>query len=324
MIIAGIDEAGLGPVLGPLVLSAVAFRCDDSKARADLWELLEGAVARKPARKGTGPIAIGDSKKLYNRKRKNGLAPLERGVLGAFCSLTGQNPPANLADFYDIIAPNARADCSGYGWYEPQEHKLPVHAGRLDIKLSSDKLSETLKQSGIELAGVRAIPVFVKQYNKLIAQIQNKSTAVLGKTFELVSCVATSWPGENVRLIVDRQGGRMRYLEPLSRIFPQRQIKILEESEKLSAYRIADADRTIEIEFVVGGESASLATALASMFSKYIREICMMQFNNFWQARIPGLADTAGYYVDGNRFFDEICDEMSLLDIPEDSIYRCR
>ena len=201
---------------------------------------------------------------------------------------------------------------------------LPHHAGQLDIKLSGEEFSRAISAANITLAGIRTLPVFVRQYNRLIAHTQNKSTAVFGKTCELILCVCQSWPNENVRLIVDRQGGRVHYLEPLQRIFPELPIKILEESEKRSAYRISYPERDVEIEFSVGGEQASMTTALASMFSKYTRELCMIQFNSFWQSKMPNLAETAGYYVDGNRFFDEISDEMALQNIPEDMLYRCR
>ena len=324
MIVAGIDEAGLGPVLGPLVVSAAALSVPTKHARADLWELLNNSVAKKPQRKGRGPIAIGDSKKLYNRKTKNGLVPLERGVLSAVCALSKNLPPANIGELYDSIAPGASQASADYLWYNSLDFELPSQAGRLDIKLSADELNADLQNNEMSLVGLRAIPVFAKHYNSLIAHTQNKSTAVFSITCQLIDCVCQSWPTEDIRLVVDRQGGRVHYLEPLQKVFPDCQFKILEESEKRSAYRVAQNQRVIEIEFLVGGEQASLVTALASMLSKYIRELNMIRFNRFWESKVENIAHTAGYYVDGNRFFSEIRDTMEDLNIAEDMIYRCR
>ena len=45
-----------------------------------------------------------------------------------------------------------------------------------------------------------------------------------------------------------------------------------------------------------------LPTALASMTAKYLRELSMRAFNEFWCARVPGLRPTAGYPGDAPRF----------------------
>ena len=41
-----------------------------------------------------------------------------------------------------------------------------------------------------------------------------------------------------------------------------------------------------------------LPTALASMTAKYLRELSMRAFNEFWCARVTGLRPTAGYPMD--------------------------
>ncbi|MHC4950865.1 MAG: hypothetical protein ACYTEU_07765, partial [Planctomycetota bacterium] len=74
----GIDEAGYGPLLGPLVVSAVGLEVPAGLLRADLWEVLGKAVSAQK-RGLAGRILIADSKKAYNRKK--GIDPLRRSVL---------------------------------------------------------------------------------------------------------------------------------------------------------------------------------------------------------------------------------------------------
>ena len=50
----------------------------------------------------------------------------------------------------------------------------------------------------------------------------------------------------------------------------------------------------------------------------------MAMFNAFWQARVPELTATAGYYTDGRRFFGEILPAMKKLSVDREILYRCR
>ena len=90
LLLAGIDEAGYGPTLGPLCVASSLFRVEThEEGRApDLWKLLERGVCREPGRSGRtdakGRVAVGDSKalKLSNSvKSTHPLVNLERAVL---------------------------------------------------------------------------------------------------------------------------------------------------------------------------------------------------------------------------------------------------
>src|SRR5262245_9019791 len=73
----GLDEAGYGPNLGPLVQAAVAARVPDDAGC--LWRCLAAGV-RRAADPDDGRVLIDDSKLVY--AGPNGLARLERGVVG--------------------------------------------------------------------------------------------------------------------------------------------------------------------------------------------------------------------------------------------------
>jgi ribonuclease HII len=74
--------------------------------------------------------------------------------------------------------------------------------------------------------------------------------------------------------------------------------------------------------FEVEAESRHFTVALASMVSKYIREVLMRQFNRYWQKHVPGIKATAGYPVDSHRFLAEIHPAMRTLNVGHRLVWR--
>jgi len=321
MILAGIDEAGYGPVLGPLVVSAVAFEVGEGDH--DLWERLRGNILRKPSRKAAGPVAVADSKKLYNRKGKKGIAPLERGVL-AFLAAMKNSVPETLPDFMNMVSPGAMTKAGKYPWYEKCDIALPHHAGRTDIELIANSLKVAMRDAGVKLLHMRAETLFAGDFNRMVTASRNKASTGIDITSRHLSRIWSARPEKDMRIIVDRQGGRTHYREILQRIFPDSKMKVLQETDKRSEYLLQDGGRKVEILFVTKGETEAMVVALASMVSKYIREMMMEQFNRFWADRVRGVKPTAGYYVDGRRFFSEIKSEFEKLGLDRKTIYRVK
>ena len=78
--IIGIDEAGYGPNLGPLVMTAVGCLVPDWVREPDLWRHLQRGV-RRYNEEDDGRIVVEDSKLVYSPAR--GLADLERTAVVA-------------------------------------------------------------------------------------------------------------------------------------------------------------------------------------------------------------------------------------------------
>ena len=319
-IVAGIDEAGFGPVLGPLVVSTSVFDVPDELADVSMWKLLSGIVSRATSKK-RHLIPIADSKKLYSGLRsEKGLEHLERGVL---CMLASANKrPITLQQLVDFVAPSAWQRACEELWNGdlPLPHELEPSG----VLVMGNSLAGRMQKVGIKLLDLRCEPVFAGEYNRLVAATNNKSVLLFDIASRLfVRVWRLTPPGQLAKLYVDHQGGRVHYLQGLQRVFAGCQFKVVEECETLSAYRIT-GDREMEIVFAVKAEDQHLPVALASMASKYLRELFMAVFNRFWQQHLPDLAPTAGYYSDGSRFYLEIQEVARRLGVEEQSIYRSR
>ncbi len=342
MIVAGIDEAGLGPVLGPLVVSATSFDVPDELAGLPMWDILRPSVSRKPAKRAGG-IAIADSKKLYSRQKECGIEHLERGVLtmlAARSTLTGPSgppspvkgegqtvaaAPATLGQLLSIVAPGCLPHRGGYPWYSHADLAIPRTISATGVALAANALAAGMDKTDVKgPLTMRAEVVFESEYNRLVRATDNKSVTLFDIVSRLMMHLWQLSAGRDMKLVVDRQGGRMHYLQALQRLFDGCQFKILDEGETVSAYRIQDGRRALEVWFMVEAEDQHLPVALASMLAKYLREVLMETFNAYWAGHKPDLAPTAGYHTDGNRFFREITPLVQQMGIEMDRIFRSR
>ena len=320
MIVAGIDEAGLGPVLGPLVATAAAFSVPDDHADESMWTLLAPEVSRKPDRRGR-TVAFADSKKLYSRKSKAALTHLERGVLGMLAT-RGRKCSA-LRGLLNVVAPGSVEHLDRCPWYADADVQLPTTLTHDDVGFAANALAAAMQRRDMRLDSVRSCVMTADEFNRMVAVTRNKSTLALDLTCRLLWYL---WgkARPSARVHVDRQGGRMRYLPALQRTFPHCQFKVLEEGDACSDYVVCQGPRSMRITFAVQAEQQHLPVALASMVCKYVRELMMELLNRFWQARVEGLAPTAGYYTDGRRFFGQIRQAMTDLNVDQALLYRSR
>ncbi len=60
------------------------------------------------------------------------------------------------------------------------------------------------------------------------------------------------------------------------------------------------------------------------MTAKYLRELSMAAFNEFWQRHVPDLKPTAGYPRDAERFHRQIAAAQRQLGIDDCQLWRIR
>jgi ribonuclease HII len=317
-IVAGIDEAGYGPPLGPLVVSAVVFRVSDEHRCANLWKLLSRYVSANP--RARRKLVVADSKKSYSTSK--GVGVIEETSL-CFLSLVASR--FNRMDaLLEALAGEEARDALNYPWYRNQDVEIPLSGRALGFSAKSERLAKTLEESGVGFLGVRCLPVFEAAFNRAIDETHNKHDLLFSQSARLIAGIMKRYAGEDIIITADKQGGRDRYGPPLGRRFKGARLVVRRQDRRVAHYHVRHEGSQSEIRFLLEGERYSMPVALASMFSKYVRECYMKLFNGFWRSHLPKVRTTAGYAEDAGRFLKEIAPMRERLGIPDDVLVRCR
>jgi len=258
LVIAGIDEAGYGPMLGPLCVGLTVFKVHDwmpGNPAPCLWELLSGGVCRKPSDK-LGRVAVNDSKKLKgpnDRTSRHPLADLERGVL-AFLSCTGrvQSTEMHPHQSDDAHAESCTLDSHLYSmigverephaWYQGEPTSLPVGSTWPELLIAANLLRRSMTDSGVKIVDMRCRAIGEAGFNRIVDRTGTKSAATgagvtrhLRRVWNHHALLDETCEG-GARVICDAQGGRTKYADYLSRAIPDSHVTVLEESQARSRY----------------------------------------------------------------------------------------
>lgn len=296
--VVGIDEAGYGPNLGPLVQTAVGLRLPDDDPVG--WDSLKDRV-RRCREKADGRLLVDDSKKVY--AGVNGFAKLEAGAVGGL----GIHRPTVGELVTAVGLAGIAGRLAGESWYEPGE------------------MLDAVSGQPFEAVHVAANLVPAPAFNAIVAGSGSKGTVLVGGLLELLADAVARVPADGELLVLcDKLGGRNAYAPLLSAAFPGGWVVTVREGPAESCYRIDGLGREITVAFRPKADGDSVSVALASMLAKYLRELCMRQFNRFWATHVPGLAPTAGYPVDAKRYYAAIEPAMARLGLAADAVWRCR
>jgi ribonuclease HII len=299
-VLVGIDEAGYGPLLGPLVVSYAAFRLPTETLQSDLWQLLNRSVTQT-ARRAAGRLLITDSKKAHSKSA--GIKHLERTTLAA-CHVLGRHPDT-IASLMEILDPPCLPRLREYPWYGGLECTT-LTRDEADIGIAGNALVHDLKRQNMAFLGVKSLCLDVAYYNKRVEVVRNKSNVLFTETCCLLQQALALDVNEDLQVVIDRQGGRIHYSESLLRMFPGAALSILKETEQMSSYEMSYQNRRTRLHFVVKADARCLPASLASMVSKYVRELLVKCLNDYFIRLCPTLKPTAGYWQDGQRFVKDL------------------
>jgi len=317
-ILVGVDEAGFGPILGPLVVSSCAFSLPHDLLKADLWLVLRRSLS-KTRKRLAGRLLIADSKKAYSRSI--GIKHLERTVLAALQCLGKE--PATLTELASFLCPNCLERWSDYPWYSDiDDHQLLIDGA--DKAIASAVLADDLNSNAMELLAMKSCCLDVAYYNKMVANVKNKANVLFSATSRLIKAAYDNFGDDDLHIVVDRQGGRMHYRKNLQRMFYDMKLKILRENSTTSSYELTADGRSMHIHFVVGADERFLPVSLASMTSKYLRELLICNINCYFNGFGTDLKPTAGYWKDGLRFIEDIKANLPEVKFSHEQLIRCR
>lgn len=322
-VLIGTDEAGYGPNLGPLVITAVTWILPDGTKPADLGCQLSSIISDKADRKQQ-KLHVTDSKQVYQAGKS--LQNLEVGVL-AFLKTMGIQPP-HLSALGNHLA--STAFDSGYqalcGGKVTEDLILPVTDCQTVLNDLSQRLGEALNATGISCVKIESRIIFAEEFNNLVDAAGSKGVVLSEATLKLVrSAVDAVRRGQRAAtaesgwVICDKHGGRNRYDELISNAFDDELVFRIEESRASSRYKASN------LEFCFRTKAEELMpVALASMVSKYVRELTMEQFNRYWQSQVDNLKPTKGYPVDAARFWEQIEPTVNATDLDKRTVWRNR
>ena len=334
----GVDEAGYGPNLGPLIIAATVWNSAKSGPSTPQSEkgyrkyVLPSVDCSLLGAELESKVRIADSKKLFTPGK--GLRLIERGVFAALDAAQATNQTSHdLPKNNDQAAPLAFAELiaqlCGPGavrqqmlpWHDGASLMLPTHRDDVDRATARGSFLQATEAAGVNF--VRFLATFVNplEFNVLCTDLGGKGALLTHRTFALLKRVFESLDADEIRVVCDQHGGRRKYAAVLQHHFPDCRFVSCCESKNGSEYHLRTGARDIHILIRSKAEEL-LQAALASMAAKYLRELFMMLFNAYWCVKSPGLRPTAGYPVDAKRFWLETAAVRAAEGFADDVLWR--
>jgi hypothetical protein len=318
--LAGVDEAGYGPFVGPLTIGFALFRVPDGAL--DLGKILAPVAAAKAGRKsGDRRLWLDDSKLVHQGPR--GRERLERSV-AAFRELCAPGRDG-LEAWIGEPPSGAPRLLRASPWHRALEVPLCPGADRGRARLDAAALGRALERSGCALAGFGARAAPANEWNALLAQHgDNKGTAHFALTMEVVRHLLAASGSAPLRIELDRHGGRSRYGELLRAALEPDAVETHGENEAGSAYTLRFGARAVQLRFSEDADATFAPVALASLAAKQTRERLMDLHNEWFGARLSGLTPTKGYALDGRRWLREVEPRLAELELGLEHVRRER
>ncbi|MBC7328942.1 hypothetical protein H5T88_01130 [bacterium] len=293
MLVVGIDENGLGPVLGPLVATAALVSVKNFKS------LLAGSLK--------------ESKEIFRSGENMGEG--EDIVLSFFTLLKGYLPRHPQELFNELLLTQDYTCASPFPHCKP-DFVIPNWCEEAGIRKSKAEIY--LKEVDGELIEVKSIALCPAQLNRRL-ESYNKNHIDYLLFEELIRYFREKYKEEIVFLCgaIGTTKNYPCYFHHL-KAFPFKS----ERKEEEVVYFFPSLG---EIHFIQEGDSKYFPIKLASLFGKYIRELFVEQMNRFFRSNLPSLPYCSGYRDEKTKEFIENSEEIrAKLRIPQACFIRSK
>ncbi|MDW7995405.1 MAG: hypothetical protein RMI91_12210 [Gemmatales bacterium] len=348
----GIDEAGYGPILGPFVMTAVAIGSRLPMSADDFWHHLPrvcrnyAASQNKATKSDEALFWVVDSKQLH--RGDQALARLEYHTLPALWPWVGRT--RRLGTLLRCLRA-AKITGLQLPCYRVVGRVLPLCHPAETIAARATLWQEMFTCAELTFLPPRVVVFLPQTINQLLERHGTKAALPLEALRHLLPAILNdiaalerraplsidiAAAGEHpveYEVVCDRLGGRVCYATVLTAVLEGWQLQSYRESPACCEYlwtsRSAEGRQPSprqRLRFVITpcAESQAFAVALASMMSKYLREVFMDFWNEYWQQQVPHVRPTAGYWTDGERFLRAIRPAYVRLGLPESALRRFR
>ena len=308
MLLCGIDENGLGPRLGPLVVTSVEAHTTD-----------EAAVRLANSRpRGKLRERLGDSKQLVSYGDSSLGEAWARALIGD-CSAHSSPTEllaALLADTPESLRSFCPQDHVGQCWDGSTETFRAEEALVGEIRSDLDRLAAR----GLRIERARVALVCTKVINDRAARGLTRFEVDLHAMEKLILAIRSD-AGEDVAAVCGKVGGYDHYSEsfgPLS----GRLHAVVEEGRARSTYHFPGIGA---VHFVRDADASNMLVSLASLVGKWARDLVMSRIVRYHRAEDPTLPDASGYHDPiSTRFIDSTRLTRKKRGVPDECFERNR
>ena len=289
----GIDENGLGPRLGPLVVTAVWAKVSP-----------EGGVIA--ARKARGALAkrLGDSKDMVS----HGDVALGEAWARAIARRLGIDA-TNPDELIHALALDSRAElrkpCPRHVEAQCWNTEREVFEADEELVSLVTRDLDRLAEKGIDVTGVRSSVVCTKRLNDARRDGRSRFDVDL-HAMERIILHARESANMDVDAVCGKVGGYARYSEAFGPL-AGRLHAIIEEGAKKSSYSFPGLG---VISFVRDADAHHLLVGMASMVGKWIREVMMGRIVRFYGHSDNETLAASGYH---DPITDQFVEATSLV-----------
>jgi len=287
MIVVGVDENGLGPLLGPLVTTAVSFELSRYSPERHANVGRELGIDDSKATAGFGQMAVAEGLALALVEALYG--QVVDGVDGLFECLLLDGPSALRAP----CPSTSRAQC----WSVPLA--LPCFGGSRD---AGRDMLRGLTKAGLSPVHARSATSCTGDLNRRLRLGQSRVEVDLELMERLVldarahtdlrSRAQGRTSAGALRAVCGMVGGIRNYPARM-RHFPLLGLTPVRATGGTLAYEV---DGVGHVRFEIDADARHLPVALASMVGKYVRELWMERQNRFYRGHDDTLSDVSGYH----------------------------